>query len=90
MNQRMSFKKFLDAGAPNIFFNSYAEEVSEDVPGQVNTQKLKTLETLLKAHDWWYSMSSDNRAYKKGSSEQDAIRKLADETGSESMKLYRA
>jgi hypothetical protein len=89
MRQLMSFKKFLDAGAPNIFFESFEEEVTEDLTGNAKVQKLKTLETLLKGHDWWYSMSDDSRAYKKGSSEQDAIRKLVDEIGSEGMKMYR-
>ena len=90
MRQLMSFKKFLDAGAPNIFFESFEEEVTEDLSGKAKVQKLKKLETLLKGHDWWFTMSDDRRAYKKGSAEQDAIRKLVDEIGSEGMKLYRA
>ncbi len=89
MSYPMSFKKFLDAGAPNIFFKAVPNIVQEDLTGQAKEKKLKQLETLLKGHDWWYSMSSDNRAYQKGSATQDAIRKLVDEIGSEGMKMYR-
>jgi formyltetrahydrofolate synthetase len=44
-----------------------------------SSQKIKQLETLLKKHDWWYSRSDDQRAYKKGEAERVKIQNLVDE-----------
>ena len=89
MSYPMSFKKFLDEGAPNIFFKATPEFMGEDLSGKAKVQKLKKLESLLKKHDWWYSMSSDQRAWKKGLEGQEEIRKLANEIGDEGKKMYR-
>ena len=47
------------------------------------------LETLLKSHDWWWFMSDDRRAYKKGEAEQSKIRRLVDFIGKDGNSLYK-
>jgi|LakMenE18May11ns_1017448.scaffolds.fasta_scaffold5840688_1 hypothetical protein len=43
------------------------------------SDKLLQYEKLLKAHDWYYDYSDDHRAWRKGSDEFDALRKLRNE-----------
>jgi len=37
---------------------------------------LDALEAELKSHDWWYMMADDNRAYQRGSAQQNDIRSI--------------
>ena len=39
---------------------------------------LTTLESLLKTHDWFYQYSDDHRVWKKGSDQEDEIRRQKD------------
>ena len=64
-------------------------QVSEDLSNNQKEKKMKTLEQKLKTFDWWWTMSSDMRSYKKGQKEQDVIRSLVDELGDDGMSLYR-
>jgi hypothetical protein len=89
MRQVMSFKKFLDAGAPNIFFQSYEVEVSEDISGNIKTNKLKELSKKLKEWDYTYVYSDERNAYKKGVAQEKEILKLYKEIGAEGLKMYR-
>jgi hypothetical protein len=89
MRQLMSFKKFLDAGAPNIFFESFEEEVTEDLSGNIKKNKLKELSKLLKDWDYTYRYSDERNAYKKGVAQEQEILKLYKEIGAEGLKMYR-
>ncbi len=89
MRQVMSFKKFLDAGAPNIFFESFEEEVTEDLSGNIKTNKLKELSKKLKEWDYTYVYSDERNAYKKGVAQEQEILKLYTEIGAEGLKMYR-
>lgn len=63
--------------------------LNEDLSSSVKKKKMKDLERKLKTFDWWYSMSGDMRAWKKGQKEQDIIRSMVDELGDDGMELYR-
>ena len=89
MRQLMSFKQFLDAGAPNIFFESFEEEVTEELSGNIKTNKLKELEKKLKDWDYLYRYSDERNAYKKGVAQEQEILKLYKEIGAEGLKMYR-
>ena len=89
MRQLMSFKKFLDAGAPNIFFESFEEEVTEELSGNIKTNKLKELSKKLKEWDYTYVYSDERNAYKKGVAQEQEILKLYKEIGAEGLKMYR-
>jgi hypothetical protein len=64
-------------------------QVNEDLSNNQKEKKMKTLEQKLKTFDWWWTMSSDMRSYKKGQKEQDVIRSLVDELGDDGKSLYR-
>ena len=89
MRQLMSFKQFLDAGAPNIFFESFEEEVAEELSGSIKRTKLKKLEQLLKDWDYTYEYSSDMRDIRKGVAQEKEIINLQKEIGYEGLKMYR-
>ncbi len=89
MRQLMSFKKFLDAGAPNIFYESFEEEVTEDLTSKIKTNKLKELEKKLKDWDYLYRYSDERNAYKKGVAQEQEILKLYKEIGAKGLKMYR-
>ena len=52
-------------------------------------RKIKELQKLLKDYDFYYSMSDDYRAYKRGKEQQDKIEKLVKEIGKDGLKIYR-
>ena len=58
---------------------------NEDVSGQVK-KDLRSLEVLLKKHDWWYSMSDDGASYRKGRKEDDEIHDLMRKIGTDDAK----
>ena len=89
MRQLMSFKKFLDAGAPNIFFESFEEEVTEELSGNIKTKKLIELSKKLKEWDYTYIYSDERNAYKKGVAQEKEIISLYKEIGAEGLKMYR-
>lgn len=57
--------------------DKYLEVVNEA------SDKWAKFENMLKNHDWYYSMSSDYRAYQAGKKQWEDIRKLKDELETE-------
>jgi hypothetical protein len=53
-----------------------ADRYEEEDKLATAAQALDQLESRLKSHDWWYMMSDDNRAYQRGSYQQDEIRSI--------------
>jgi hypothetical protein len=53
-----------------------ADRYEEEGKLATAAQALDQLESRLKSHDWWYMMSDDNRAYQRGSYQQDEIRSI--------------
>ena len=88
MRNLMSFKKFLDEGAPNIFFKATPEFMGEDLSNKQIKTKLKELERKLKSWDWSYVWSDDSRSYKRGKQQEDDIKKLKNEIGAEGEKMW--
>ena len=88
MRNLMSFKKFLDEGAPNIFFKATREFMGEDLSNKQIKTKLKELERKLKSWDWSYVWSDDSRSYKRGKQQEDEIKKLKNEIGAEGEKMW--
>lgn len=43
---------------------------------------------LLKAHDYWYTMSDDYRVYKKGEAERQEIMELKEQIGETAADIY--
>tara|TARA_Y100001960_G_C14666835_1_gene823777 strand:+ start:132 stop:701 length:570 start_codon:yes stop_codon:yes gene_type:complete len=88
MRYPMSFKKFLEIGAPNIFFSSYADDVQEDASGQVR-KDLKTLEGLLKKMDFYFEyIDGDYREWKKYNEMDKEINLLVKRLGKKGDDLY--
>ena len=84
---RMSFREFLELDKETQI---ELGTINEDLSGKAKDQKLKTLETLLQGHDWWWFMSDDSRSYRKGQEQQSKIKRLVDFIGKDGMKLYKS
>ena len=61
----------------------------EDLSGSVKRKMILQLQKLLKDFDYWYSMSSDPRVYRKGKKQQDEIEKIVQALGKDGKKIYR-
>jgi hypothetical protein len=104
MNVR-SFKQFREMGEPDILYAeriyindewdlvkgkfSNKNKIVEDLTGTQLRNKMRELDKLLKAHDYYYVYSDDSRAYRKGKESQDRIEALVKDIGPSGLKLYR-
>ena len=61
----------------------------EDLSGSVKRKMILQLQKLLKDFDYWYSMSSDPRAYRKGKEQQSEIEDLVNQLGKDGKKIYK-
>jgi len=61
----------------------------EDLSGSVKRKMILKLQKLLKDFDYWYSMSSDSRAYRKGKEQQSEIEDLVNQLGKDGKKIYK-
>ena len=64
------------------------EELNEELSSKSKERNMKTLEKMLKSHDWFYSYG-DQKSWKKGKKENEDIRKLVDLIGDDGMELYK-
>ena len=62
---------------------------NEDLSGSVKRKTILKLQKLLKDFDYWYSMSSDSRAYRKGKEQQSEIEDLVNQLGKDGKKIYK-
>jgi len=63
-----------------------SEGVSEEKLSSTQKKDLKSLEKLLRSHDWWYSMADDGASYRKGGEEDKKIKDLMRKIGSDDAK----
>jgi hypothetical protein len=63
--------------------------VNEDLSGNQKRIKIKELQKKLSAFDYWYSKSSDSRAYRKGQEQEKDIEDLVKQLGKDGLKIYR-
>ena len=64
------------------------EGLNEELSSKSKERNMKSLEKLLKSHDWYYSYG-DQKAWKKGKKENEDIRRLVDLIGDDGMELYK-
>ena len=81
------FREFLEKGEPEVLTKS--KIYIEDLSGNKKIIKIKELQKLLKDYDFYYSMSDDYRAYKRGKEQQDKILKLVREIGKNGEKIWK-
>ena len=81
------FREFLEKGEPEVLTKS--KIYIEDLSGNKKIIKIKELQKLLKDYDFYYSMSDDYRAYKRGKEQQDKIFKLVREIGKNGEKIWK-
>ena len=62
---------------------------NEDLSGSVKRKTILKLQKLLKDFDYWYSMSSDSRAYRKGQEQEKDIEDLVKQLGKDGKKIYK-
>lgn len=62
---------------------------NEDLSGSVKRKMILKLQKLLQDFDYWYSMSSDSRAYRKGKEQQSEIEDLVNQLGKDGKKIYK-
>ena len=82
-----TFRQFLENGEPEVLCKS--KIYIEDLSGNQKRTKIKELQKLLKDYDFYYSMSDDYRAYKRGKEQQDKILKLVREIGKNGEKIWK-
>ena len=82
-----TFREFLEKGEPEVLTKS--KIYIEDLSGNKKIIKIKELQKLLKDYDFYYSMSDDYRAYKRGKEQQDKILKLVREIGKNGEKIWK-
>ena len=82
-----TFKEWLEYGEPEVLTKS--KIYIEDLSGNKKIIKIKELQKLLKDYDFYYSMSDDYRAYKRGKEQQDKILKLVREIGKNGEKIWK-
>ena len=63
--------------------------VNEDLSGNQKRIKIKELQKLLSVFDYWYSKSSDSRAYRKGQEQEKEIEDIVKQLGKDGLKIYR-
>jgi len=78
--ETMNKQKLKELVRKTLTYEADIEVGAEEYFGEKDLSKasmmLDDLETKLKNHDWFYMMSDDNRAYTKGSLEQQSIRNI--------------
>jgi hypothetical protein len=78
--ETMNKQKLKELVRKSLMNEADIEVGAEEYFGEKDLSKasmmLDDLETKLKNHDWFYMMSDDNRAYTKGSLEQQSIRNI--------------
>ena len=62
---------------------------NEDLSGSVKRKMILKLQKLLQDFDYWYSMSSDSRDYRKGKEQQSEIEDLVNQLGEDGKKIYK-
>ena len=82
-----TFREFLEKGEPEVLTKS--KIYIEDLSGNKKIIKIKELQKLLKDYDFYYSMSDDYRAYKRGKEQQEKILKLVKEIGKNGEKIWK-
>ena len=82
-----TFKEWLIHGEPEVLTKS--KIYIEDLSGNKKIIKIKELQKLLKDYDFYYSMSDDYSAYKRGKEQQDKILKLVREIGKNGEKIWK-
>ena len=82
-----TFKEWLIHGEPEVLTKS--KIYIEDLSGNKKIIKIKELQKLLKDYDFYYSMSDDYRAYKRGKEQQDKILKLVREIGKDGDRIWK-
>ena len=90
MRPPISFAEFLKLPKDvqeqlSTFENEYLQE---ELSPSVKKKKMVELERRLKYHDW-FSEFGDMKAFRNGQKEEQEIRKLVDEIGSDGMELYK-
>ena len=83
--QNIDYFKWNGRERLNDDLNSYYEDLS----GSVKRKMILQLQKLLKDFDYWYNMSSDSRAYRKGKEQQSEIEKLVQTLGKDGKKIYK-
>ena len=87
MRSIRTFREWLIHGEPEVLTKS--KIYIEDLSGNKKIIKIKELQKLLKDYDFYYSMSDDYRAYKRGKEQQDKILKLVREIGKNGEKIWK-
>ena len=87
MRSIRTFREWLIHGEPEVLTKS--KIYIEDLSGNQKRTKISELQRLLKNYDFYYSMSSDHREWKRGSEQNKNILKLVKEIGKDGEKIWK-